>query len=348
MINYRKHIINEDQPLSAALREMNELSSDLTLFVVNKDEQLVGTLTDGDARRGLLNGLNISDRVEEFMNPSFFYLKAGENNIHDIISAKEKNLKVIPVLDENKRIKKMINFSFYYSYLPIDAFIMAGGQGIRLRPLTENTPKPLLNVGDKPILEHLIDRLIRFGVDNFQISINYLGHKISDYFKEGAEKDVSIQYVNEDHKMGTIGSISQAAPFKNQHILIINSDLLTNINFEEFYVDFLEKDADLSIASVPYTVNIPYAILDTDGAMVSGLKEKPTYDFVSNAGIYLIKKKHLNRIPKNSFYNATDLIEEMIKNNFKVTYYTILDYWLDIGKMDDYHKAQKDIQHIKF
>jgi len=348
MINYEEYLIKQDQPLSIALKAMNDLKNNLTLFVINEESQLVGTLTDGDARRGLIEGLSVSDAVMKFMNRSFFHVKVGEENIFDLISARERNLKVIPVLDKNGQLVKLINFSFYYSNLPIDVCIMAGGEGIRLRPLTENIPKPLLKVGDKPILEHLIDRLVHFGVTNFQISINYLGDKISDYFKNGADKNISIQYIIEDQKMGTVGSISKAESFKNDHVMIINSDLLTNVDFEDFYLDFLEKDADMSIASVPYTVNTPYAILDVDGAKVNGLKEKPTFNYVGNAGIYLIKKKHLARIPSNSHYNATDLIEDLIKDKLNVSFYTILDYWLDIGKMDDFHKAQRDIQHIKF
>jgi NDP-sugar pyrophosphorylase family protein len=320
----------------------------LVLFVVGKDNKLTGSLTDGDARRGLLNGFNITDRIGHFMNKSFFHLRNNVNNISDIIEAKKRKYKVVPIVDEEGRINKLINFSFYYSYLPIDVVVMAGGEGIRLRPLTENVPKPLIKIGHKPILEHLIDRLARFGVENFQISINYLGNKIIDFFKDGSEKNVSISYIKEEQKMGTVGALTMAKDFQNEHVLIINSDLLTNINFEDFYLDFLEKGSDLLIASIPYTINIPYAILETENDQVKSLKEKPTFNFVSNAGIYLIKKQHLAKIPENKFYNATDLIDDMIKDNLKVTYYTIFDYWLDIGKMDDYYKAQKDIQHIKF
>lgn len=347
MINFQKHIIYEDQPLSNALDILNDLD-DLVLFVVDRDNKLKGSLTDGDARRGLLNGLKITDRIGDFMNKSFFHLRNNVNNISDIIEAKKRKFKVVPIVDEEGRINKLINFSFYYSYLPIDVVVMAGGEGIRLRPLTENVPKPLLKIGSKPILEHLIDRLVRFGVENFQISVNYLGNKIIDFFKDGSEKDVSISYIKEEQKMGTVGALTMAKDFQNEHVLIINSDLLTNINFEDFYLDFLEKGSDLLIASIPYTINIPYAILETENDQVKGLKEKPTLNFVSNAGIYLIKKQYLTKIPENRFYNATDLIDDMIKDHLKVSYYTIFDYWLDIGKMDDYYKAQKDIQHIKF
>lgn len=348
MNKYEQYIIQQDAPLSIALKRMNELSGDLTLFIIDEDNKLIGSLTDGDARRGLLNGLSVDDNICSFMNHSCFTISSNGNNMQDIIAAKKKNIRIIPLIDEQNHIQRLINFSFYYSYLPVDAFILAGGEGIRLRPLTANTPKPMLAVGDKPILEHLIDRLIRFGIYNIQLSVNYLGDKISDYFKDGADKGVQIDYVREKKQMGTIGSISSAKPFQNDDVLIINSDLLTNINFEEFYIDFIEKDADMSIACVPYSINIPYAILDITDDHVKGLKEKPTFEFLSNAGIYLIKKKHLQRIPADAFYNATDLIKEMIAGGLKITHFTLLNYWLDIGKMDDYHRAQRDIQYIQF
>jgi dTDP-glucose pyrophosphorylase len=346
MIDIQKHTIHEDKPLSSALEAMNNLE-DLVLFIIDNENKLIGTLTDGDARRGLLNGFSISDRIGDFMNKSFFQIKSNLNNIFEIIEAKKRKFKVVPVVDDNGYIKKLINFSFFYSYLPIDVVIMAGGEGIRLRPLTENVPKPMLKVGGKPILEHVIDRLIRFGVNNFQISVNYLGNKIESYFNNGASKSVLINYIHENQKMGTIGSLTLGNEYQNDYLLVINSDILTNINYEDFFLDFIQKDADISIASVPYNVNIPYAIMDIKGSNIIGLKEKPTFNFITNAGIYLLKKDHLKRIPEGKIYNATDLIEEMIASNLNVTYFTIHDYWLDIGKMDDYNKAQQDIRHIK-
>ena len=180
------------------------------------------------------------------------------------------------------------------------------------------------------------------------ISINYLGEQIIQHFGNGGNKNISIKYVTEKEKLGTIGSVSLVEKFYHNDILVMNSDLLTNIDLEEFYRKFVKKDAAMSVACIPYTVNIPYAIVETDAESVLSLKEKPNLTFHSNAGIYLIKKEFLNLIPKNSFFNATDMIESIIAHNKKVTYYSVLGYWLDIGKMDDFKKAQEDFKHIKF
>jgi NDP-sugar pyrophosphorylase family protein len=282
------------------------------------------------------------------MKDTFHCIHAHSYKVRDITRAKEIGIQMLPVVDDNKRIVKLINFSHQESCLPVDAVIMAGGEGMRLRPLTEKTPKPLLKIGTKPIIEHGIDRLIKYGVDHIQISINYLGDRIMEYFGDGSARDISIQYIEEKEKLGTIGAVALARPFLHDLILVINSDLLTNIVFEEFFNEYETKDADMSVACIPYTVNIPYAIVDTEEDLILGLKEKPTITYHSNAGIYLIRKEHLARIPRGEHFNATDLIESLISDNKKVTYYPILGYWLDIGKMDDFNKAQEDIKHIKF
>jgi len=348
MAHINKHIIHFKQTLATALQMLNDLGEDLTLFVVNDEEQLMGTLTDGDVRRGLLGGLKIEDEVTRFMRDKFRYIHKNDYKVTDITKAKELGIQILPVVDEKKRICKLINFSTHKSYLPVDAVIMAGGEGIRLRPLTEKLPKPLLTIGDKPIMEHGVDRLIQYGVENVTVSINYLGDKLIEYFGDGSRKGISVSYVRETEKLGTIGSLSLVENISNDHILLMNSDLLTNIDLEEFFNEYESKEADMSVACIPYTVNIPYAILDTDHENVLGLKEKPNLTYHSNAGIYLIRKKHVERIPKGKFFNATDLIDNLIADNKKVTYYPILGYWLDIGKMDDFNKAQEDIKHIKF
>lgn len=346
MLNLNKHIIGHRETLRTALEKLVELGASLTLFVINDQNQLIGTLTDGDSRRGLLNGLQISDSVEKYMRSQFFFVTSGYS-LSDLMNAKKQSIKILPVVDGDMRIIKLINFDFYHSYLPLDAFILAGGEGIRLRPLTENLPKPMLKIGSKPILEHCVDLLSRYGIENIQISVNYLGDKIIDYFQDGSSKGLNISYVKEEHKLGTLGSISLANEFKNEYVLIMNSDLLTTINLEDFFMDFECKNADLSIASIPYNVNVPYAILDIDEDRVLGLKEKPKMTYYSNAGIYLVKRKHIERIAKNTFFNATDLISEMIRDKMNVTYYPLLDYWLDIGKHEDFIKATNDIKHIK-
>ena len=217
---------------------------------------------------------------------------------------------------------------------------MAGGEGKRLRPLTEKTPKSLLKVGNRPIIEHNIDRLAEYGVENIYISIKYL--------QNGEAKNISISYVKEDVPLGTIGAVSLINNLNSDYILVMNSDILTNIDYEDFFMEFVIQDADMAVATIPYKVDIPYAVLETSQNLVIDLKEKPTYTYYSNAGIYLIKKDLIKLIPTNSFFNATDLMELLIKSGKKLISYPLHSYWLDIGKHNDFEKAQEDIKHIKF
>ncbi len=350
MSKHLKYTIYKDDSIKSALVRLNSFSKNdgLTLFVLNVEEQLCGTLTDGDIRRGLLLNSNLDQSIESIMNTSFIFIKRDSFTSKDIQLIKSKGIEILPLIDDKLKIVKLINLSKKQSVIPVDAVIMAGGKGERLLPLTANTPKPLLKVGDKPIIEHNVDRLGYFGIDNIYITIKYLGDLIKDFFQDGSSKEMTIKYVSEVNPLGTIGAVSLIDSFTYDDVLIMNSDLLTNIDWENFYDDFKESNADMMIATVPYQVQIPYAVLETtDNNHILSFKEKPTYTYYSNAGIYLIKKSHLSIIPKNSFYNATDLIEELIRQNKKVISYSILGYWLDIGRHDDYKKANEDIKHIK-
>jgi dTDP-glucose pyrophosphorylase len=319
------------------------------LFIINTEtNKVIGTLTDGDIRRGLLKNLNVNSLASEACNKSFSYVifeDKWENNIKNL---KSKGFRLIPLLNNNYQLLKIIDLASYNGFLPIDVFIMAGGKGARLMPLTKECPKPMLKIGEKPIIEHNIDRLMSFGVSNFTVSINYLGHVIEDYFQDGSQKGIKVAYVKEKEPLGTIGSISLTQNFENEYILVMNSDLLTDIDYSDFFETFKETQADLVVATTPYYVDIPYAVLDMDEQnRVLGLKEKPKFTYYSNAGIYLLKKKILKLIPFNQFYNATDLIEDIVKNGGIVGSFPILSYWLDIGKMPDYLKAQEDIKHLR-
>ncbi|MBU2995977.1 nucleotidyltransferase family protein [Cellulophaga baltica] len=348
MRNYKEHLLSADKTIKQALQILNELASDAILFIVNIDNKLIGSLTDGDVRRGLLRDVSIQDNVKEIIQENPRFIKKGEDNIQKIIEYREGNFKILPVLDKDDRVVNVINFRKLRSYLPIDAVIMAGGKGTRLRPLTEKTPKPLLRVGDKPIIEHNLDRLALYGIDDFWLSVKYLGEQIEDYFGNGNVKNISIDYVWEDEPLGTIGAVSKIKNFNHDYVLITNSDILTNLDYENFFLDFISQDADLAVVTIPYQVNIPYAVLETNKGFVKSLKEKPTYTYYSNGGIYLIKRSVLKLLPESKFYNATDLMEELIAKEYKVLSYPLAGYWLDVGKHEDFDKAQKDIKKIKF
>jgi dTDP-glucose pyrophosphorylase/mRNA-degrading endonuclease RelE of RelBE toxin-antitoxin system len=348
MVNFRNHLITTDTSIREALQRLDDLASDAIVFVVDEHDKLKGSLTDGDVRRGLLKGVTIDETVRKIIQKNPKFIRKGERDVHQIIQYRSQNFRIIPVIDAEDKVINVVNFRHMRSYLPIDAIIMAGGRGQRLRPLTDATPKPLLKVGDKSIMEHNVDRLALYGIDDFWFSVNYLGNQIVDYFGDGKDRNRSIHYVWEDEPMGTIGSVSKIDNFEHEHVLLSNSDVLTNLDYEAFYLDFLKKDADFAVVTIPYNVSIPYAVLETSNGHVVDFKEKPTYTYYSNGGIYLMKRSVLDYIPKNTHFNATDLMERLIAENKKVVSYPLVGYWLDVGKHEDFEKAQNDINAIKF
>jgi dTDP-glucose pyrophosphorylase len=346
MIDFKKYIISDTASIKDALIAINRLSNDvLTLFVIDNNGCLVGTLTDGDIRRKLVEGYLLEDKITIAMNTAYNYINDCKVVVTELKKYKELNITLLPCLDNNKRIVRVYNFKKQLSVLPIDAVLMAGGKGERLRPLTENTPKPLLKVGNKSIIDYNIDRLISYGVENISVTVNYLKEQIEDHFIEERE-GVKIKCVSEPNFLGTIGSIKFVDNFKNDTVLVMNSDLFTNIDFEDFFLHFLDNNADMSVGAVPYSVNVPYGIFELNGRNIEGVREKPTYNYYANAGIYLIKKKLLDLIPEDTFYNATDFMENLISKGHKVIRFPLTGYWIDIGKHEDFKKAQELVKHM--
>lgn len=347
MNDISKYIIPSSATLNDALIALNNLSGDvLTLLVVDQTGKMLGTLTDGDVRRNLIVSKDLQTSITEAMNVHFKYATQNHTDVRFIHDMREAGVILLPVLDENKKIVTLYNLKKLRSVLPIDAVLMAGGKGERLRPLTERIPKPLLPVNGKPIIDYNIERLIHFGVNHISVTVNYLKDQIEEHFSKPIE-NVQVQCVPEPRFLGTIGSLSFIENFNNDTILIMNSDLFTNIDYEEFFLHFKDHQADMSVASVPYTVNIPYGIFELEGRDIKGVVEKPTYNYYANAGIYLIKKDLLKLIPRDTFYNATDLLKDLIENGYNVIRFPITGYWLDIGNHSEYAKACDLIHHIK-
>ena len=349
MENLKTNYIYKDHTLQDALETINHISDNfptrpLTLLVTDKEHHMLGTLTDGDIRRKLVSGTKLGDSVESCMNKDFTFIKKNGLEYYNVDSYRKKGIRLLPMLDSEGKIFKIYNLSKTKSILPLEAVIMAGGEGTRLRPLTYDTPKPLLHVGDKPILERNIDRLSTYGIEHLAISIRYLGDQIIDYFGDGKSKDLYIRYIREGEPLGTAGGLSLIDSFKSDAILLSNSDVLTTLDYEEFYVDFIERDADISVVTIPYRVKVPYGVFDMKDDKISALKEKPEYTYYSNAGIYLIKTDLIEEIPKNEPLDITDFIEQQIDKNRNIVSFPFWGYWLDIGKHEDFENAQKAIQ----
>lgn len=342
------HIISQELSLLDALDKINNITSGpLVLFVTNSEQQMVGTLTDGDVRRALLKGIHTYDAISEAMHRNFNYLRKGFNDtVEGIHQQRDLKMKLVPILDEDNHILEIINLDKYRTKLPVDAVLMAGGKGERLRPLTEKKPKPLIKVGDKCIIDYNIDNLISYGIKNISVTVNYLAEQLEEHFS--TERDgIKINTVKEPKYLGTIGSIKFVETFYNDTILVMNSDLFTNIDYEDFFLHFKEHNADMSVAAVPYVVKVPYGVFNLEGRNIKGVTEKPTISYYANAGIYLIKKELLKRIPENEFYNATDFMDNLINGEYKVIRYPISGYWIDIGQHDELERAKEIVKHIR-
>lgn len=344
--DYKRYLLSDTATIKEALIALDKNSDDiLTLIVVNQNGCMVGSITDGDVRRGLIKGSSLNDNITSVMHTSFKFIDADNKDVSLIKELKEKGIKLLPFLNKDGKVEKVYSLKKMSSILPIDAVIMAGGKGERLRPLTLATPKPLLKVGDKCIIDYNVDSLINFGVENISVTVNYLGEQLEEHYKE-KRSNIQVKCVREPKYLGTMGSVKFVDSFVNDTVLVMNSDLFTNIDYEDFYLHFLENDADMAVAAVPYSVNIPYGIFELTGREIQGIKEKPTYNYYANAGVYLIKKELFDLIPNDTYFNATDLIELLISNGLKVVRFPLTGYWIDIGKPADYQKAQELAKHL--
>jgi dTDP-glucose pyrophosphorylase len=347
MLNPTLHTLSNTASIKDGLNQLNAVNGE-AVFIVDENNKVLGTITDGDIRRGFLSGLTIDTPITQVMHTEYRHIRLENYSIATIDEIRKQKIRMLPVIDEQGRLVKLLDLTTLRSVLPVEVLLMAGGRGERLKPMTDHVPKPMLHVGDKPIIEHNIDRLALYGIEKIHISVKYKSEQIVSYFSDGSAKGLHIDYIHETEPLGTLGAVKLIDNLQTNAILVMNSDLLTNIDFEDFYRLFESSDADMVVASTPYRVDVPYGVLETSGNQITSLKEKPSYVYFSNAGIYIIKTELLNRIPKGEFYNATDLMDNLIASGMKVINYPIVHYWLDIGKPEDFQKAQNDIKHIKF
>lgn len=345
----KRYIIHHNQTLLEALKQINDLKAGpLVLFVVDEENRMVGTLTDGDSRRALIAGSPVNDVVSNVMHRNFNALTEGiDYDVRHLHQQKLMNMHLVPILNRDRHIIDIIDLERNKTKLPIDAVIMAGGKGERLRPLTEKTPKPLLKVGDKCIIDYNVDNLIECGVEHIFVTVNYLKEQIEKHYIH-PRNGVRIQTVKEPQFLGTIGGLQFVPKFHHDVVLLMNSDLFTNIDFEDLFLHFEEHQADMSAVAIPYSISVPYGIFDINNQReIKGILEKPTYNYYANAGIYLIRREMLEKyIPKDTFFNATDFMEKLISEKRKVIRFPLSGYWIDIGNKQEYAKAQDLVKHL--
>lgn len=338
IIDYTCHLVESTASLREALGRLNALPGErMTLFVVDDGRRLMGSLTDGDVRRALLRGVGIDDSVALAMHPQCRSVSSDRPEVLASLPA-DAGINALPLLDREGRVIGIIDPQATSRILPIDAVLMAGGKGERLRPLTERVPKPLLTVGGKAIIDYNVDALRSCGVTDISVTVNYLKEQLEEHFQRRGD---GVVCVAEPRRMGTFGSLSLVPKPRHENVLVMNSDLLTNLSFEAMYRRHVESGAVLTMAVVPYKVSVPFAIVDTDGDRVRDLREKPVYNYFANAGVYLLRSDLLGEIAPDTYLDAPDFIQGLIDSGRKVSYFPIEGTWIDIGSPEDYRRADE-------
>lgn len=342
-INLKSLTIFENEPVIKAISVIDK-SPIRTALVIDYESRLLGTLTDGDIRRGLMHGYSLESKAVKFIKKTFLFARWNEP-LPSFISASldKEGVNCIPILDENGIIKELLldKTKIAQENLENTVIIMAGGKGKRLHPYTENCPKPMITVNGKHMIEIVLDQFISNGFTNFYFSVNYLKEQIINYFGDGSEWNVSISYLEEDKPLGTAGSLSLLSKASSKDILVTNGDILTKVNPRQILDFHVETKADATICVRTYTTTIPFGVVETEGTELSNFTEKPSYNHMVNAGIYVINSKLLSLIPFGEYLDMPDLLRISQSQGFKVAVCPIHEYWLDVGRPETLSEAHQ-------
>lgn len=347
MKNWERIIVT---PLTSILETIEVIDKAATqiAIVVNDKQELLGTVTDGDIRRAILKNISLDNPIEQVMNsnPKVGKINDKISKVHALI--KNTSIKHLPIVDEQNRIVGVTSLDDLIQSEKKDniVILMAGGLGTRLRPLTENIPKPLLKVGQKPILETTLESFIDYNFSDFYISVNYKSDLIKEYFNSGSKWGVTIEYIEEHRRLGTAGALSLLNRKPDKPVIVMNGDLLTKINFDELLKFHETHNAAATMCVREYYHQVPYGVIKTNGHRLEGIEEKPTHSYFVNAGIYVLSPEILELIPQDTFYDMPTLFEFLSTKKYETIVFPIHEYWLDIGQMNDYEKANFEFSEV--
>lgn len=321
-------------------------------IMVDEDDRFATTLTDGDIRRAILAGtavdssinIAVANRGREL--PVTAPFDTSPEECQQIM--KDATIRHLPLLDSCGRVVDLATLPDTASpELPVEAVIMAGGFGDRLRPFTDDTPKPMIPVGGRPLMERTIERLRDSGISRINVTTHYLPEKIEQHFGNGQDLGVSLNYVSEDRPLGTVGALSLLSECETP-LLVINGDILTRVDYNAFLLFHESHDAELTIGVRNFGLDVPYGVIEANQGKVVRLREKPTVEMLVNAGIYVVSPSVRELIPKGARYDMTDLVDVMLKENRHVVAFPILEYWIDIGQLNDLQQAEHDVTQMKW
>lgn len=355
MTDLAQFLIGPTATIWAAMACIDQNAKGIAL-VVQDDGRLIGTITDGDIRRAILQGIVLDSPVQSILErksstpypvPVTAHLGAPDSELVRLMN--KYAIRQVPLLDDGGHVVDVAILAEVVkdNELPLTAVIMAGGYGTRLYPLTKEVPKPMLRVGDRPLLEHIVERLRQSGIRRVKVTTHYLSQKIREYFDDGKDFGVEIDYVSEDQPLGTAGALGLIEA-RDQPLLVMNGDILTRVDFHAMLAFHQEHKADMTIGVRQYDLEVPYGVLECEGPYLRHVREKPTYHYLINAGIYLLEPTVHTFIRSGEKLDMTDLIERLLGAERTVVSFPIVEYWLDIGQHDDYEQALKDIEDGRF
>ncbi len=347
MKNFEQLLLPEHADIHAAIEKLDNNEAHIVL-VVDKNRRLLGTVTDGDVRRGILQAVKLGDSVVKIMNHHPVIAKMGDDKDVICSTMRRKQIRQMPLVND---LGQVCGIEILDSLLGLQkkdniVVLMAGGMSMRLRPLTNDCPKPMLKVGGKPILETILTSLIQYGFHQFYISINYLADQIMDHFGDGSKWGVDIKYLEERDKMGTAGPLSLLPDEIQKPLIVMNSDLLTKIDFNQLLNFHDQQNASATMCVREYDYTVPYGICKLENNFIVDVVEKPTYKFFINAGVYVLEPEVLKLLPKNVYFDMPALFSSLIKQKKKSAAFPIREYWLDIGQLSDFERAHKEYNHI--
>lgn len=341
-------LIGKDVSVYDAIKAINNGAKQI-VFVIDQAQRLLGTVTDGDIRRGMLQKIALEDCVQKVMNQKPLLLKHTEERERIVELMQKHSVHQIPVVDAEGHIIKL---EFLDDLLKpketeeIPVVLMAGGLGTRLHPLTQDTPKPMLPVGGRPLLENIVNNFVKQGYRRFYISVNYKAEIVQNHFGDGSAFNAEIQYIEENKRMGTAGALSLLPERPKTPIIVMNGDLLTAVNFNQLTKFHREHESLATMCARDYSIQVPYGVIETDGVYLKQIVEKPIHRFMVNSGIYVVSPEALDLIPHEEYFDMPQLFNKILENKSKASVFPIHEYWLDIGKFDDLEKAQNEFSEV--
>ncbi len=343
MKDWKKVLIAREATIHEAIRAIDQGALQITM-VVDQERHLLGTVTDGDLRRGILSGISLDSPVDRIMNTQPTVVRTGAGR-HEVLSVMQaKKLHQVPVVDERGRLVglEIIEDMLQPQKRSNWVVIMAGGLGMRLRPMTETCPKPMLKVGGRPVLETLLENLVKQGFHRFFFAVNYMAEMIESHFADGSRFGAEIQYLREEERLGTAGALSLLPETPAEPILVTNGDLLTKVNFQHLF-DFHHEHGGFGTMCVrEYDFQVPYGVVVVDKHRLLSIEEKPIQKFFVNAGIYVLSPQALSLIPPNQNLDMPLVFQKMVRMGHETAVFPIREYWLDIGRYDEFEQANND------